>query len=372
MGDAAIDVVLNSIETVLNGESNLIYRHQIQHNSVVRPDQIERYKQLEILASVRGYWNTCEAEWYENAFGEDHYAWNANRFALVNLGIHTFTEGDFSRGDIFDKNRCNPLNPLFSLYGFVTHQQVNTDGSICQPPEWIAKQKISIERGLEMVTIEPAFAVSLEEYIGSVKPGKYADLIILSDDPLTMDPNEIINLKVWMTMVNGEVKYCADGQEAYCPAAGKTVVTFMPTIAPTTIPTVMKEEVPQTVQVKYDCDVKSTSPSHFNSQQFLLTNINWAAATEEQLNDFLEAIKFSIYVNDRQIQSSLDHGEIKPRADGQTYSVLAYFDVGKLQPGKYEIRTVLTFSKKIYDGYDFYGPGTKNPTVEGTCTVIIE
>ena len=217
MGDAAIEIVLNSIETALDGEPNALYRHQIQHNSQLRPDLIDRYVQLDVLASVRGAFNTCDAEEYVAMFGEDHYAWNANRFALAALDVHAYAEGDFGRGDFNDPTRANPLNPIRSLYGLVTHQQVRADGSVCEPPEWIARHKISVQRALEMLTIEPAYAVSMEEHIGSIKPGKFADLIILSDDPLKIDPDQLGDLSVWMTMVNGEAKYCAAGHKAICP-----------------------------------------------------------------------------------------------------------------------------------------------------------
>jgi predicted amidohydrolase YtcJ len=62
MGDRAIDTVLNAIEYALNGESNERYRHQSHHNSLVRPDQLRRYVDLDALASVRGYFNTCDQE----------------------------------------------------------------------------------------------------------------------------------------------------------------------------------------------------------------------------------------------------------------------------------------------------------------------
>ena len=217
MGDGTIDAILNALETVLGGESNAKYRHQIQHNSTLRPDQIERYAQMDILASVRGTFNTCDAAEYEAMFGEDYYEWAANRFALPARGIHAYAEGDFGRGDVYDVTVPRTLNPIMSLFGLVTHQQPRSDGSTCQPPEWISKHQISVERALEMLTIEPAYAVSMEEAIGSVEPGKYADLIILSGNPISIDPDSLKDLKVWMTMAAGKVEYCAPGQEVFCP-----------------------------------------------------------------------------------------------------------------------------------------------------------
>ncbi|MCK4637022.1 MAG: amidohydrolase family protein, partial [Methanomicrobia archaeon] len=58
---------------------------------------------------------------------------------------------------------------------------------------------------------------SQEDVIGTLEPGKYADLVILSGNPMAVDPNTIKDLEVWMTMVGGNVEYCAPGQEELCP-----------------------------------------------------------------------------------------------------------------------------------------------------------
>ena len=221
MGDAGLDVTLNAIERALDGRSNLEVRHQIQHSSELRPDQLDRYAELNILAQVPGYFNTCEADILEAMFPGDVETWNVNRFALPGLGVHTYYGSDANgRRDIHEIGVG--LDPRWSVYGFVTHQQFRDDMSVCTPPQWIAKYNYSIQQALEMMTIEPAYAVSMEEYIGSLKPGKYADLIILSDNPLTMAPDDLYQLNVWMTMMNGVQRYCAPGREAFCPASAQT------------------------------------------------------------------------------------------------------------------------------------------------------
>ena len=84
-------------------------------------------------------------------------------------------------------------------------------------PGWLAAKAITVEEALGIMTINGAYALFMEEKIGSLKPGKYADLVILSDNPLTIDPNDLINLEVWMTMVGGNVEYCSPGYEDLCP-----------------------------------------------------------------------------------------------------------------------------------------------------------
>ncbi len=212
MGDASATIALNAIETVLNGKPNSIYRHQIQHSSLLSPEQVQRYLQLNIITNVPGMFNTCDADTYLPIYGEDYYQWSVNRYNLIGLGAHVSAIGDWLGGDV------TLLNPFRRLYGLVSMAQWPIGGSVCQPPEWVAIHKTGVARALEMLTIEPAYAMSMENNIGSILSGKFADLIIISDNPLTVNPEQLIDLQVWMTMINGKVEYCAAGRQAYCPS----------------------------------------------------------------------------------------------------------------------------------------------------------
>lgn len=211
MGDQAIEVALNAIEYALDGRPNQDVRHQIQHSSVLRPDQLDRYISLDVLSSLRGYFNTCDQDSYEND-------WAANRYSLPGLGVHAYLEMDFGwTVDPADNFALRNTNPVMQLYGLVTHKQVLEDGTVCDPAPWLAKHVITIEQALRIVTIEPAYAVSQEDHLGSLEPGKFADMIILSENPLAINPDELKDLEVLMTMVGGTTEYCVPGQEVFCP-----------------------------------------------------------------------------------------------------------------------------------------------------------
>jgi predicted amidohydrolase YtcJ len=74
-----------------------------------------------------------------------------------------------------------------------------------------------VEEALRLMTINAAYALNLEQEVGSLEPGKYADLILLSDNPLTMPAADLHRLQIQMTMVGGETLFCDAAVTALCP-----------------------------------------------------------------------------------------------------------------------------------------------------------
>jgi predicted amidohydrolase YtcJ len=225
MGDLGIEATLDAIAFALNGQSNSIVRHQIQHSSLLEPDLLQRYVEEDTLASLRGHFNTCD----QDTYGGMHSA--VNRYALPGLGVHAYLETDAGwRIDPEDTTRSNTLNSMVQLYGLVTRQQLQSDGTGCIPDPWLTQHTITVEQALRVMTFEPAYAVSQEEYLGSLEPGKFADMIILDNNPLTLQPDNLKNNEVLMTMVGGQIEYCKTGQEVFCPSEESEVQTAATTI----------------------------------------------------------------------------------------------------------------------------------------------
>ena len=120
------------------------------------------------------------------------------------------------------------LNPLVNLHGLVTRTEVAGDtdhtkyaasrakalsdveaGTRCEPRESIAEDAITVEEALRSMTIGSAYALVQDEVIGSLKTGKFADLVILDADPREVDPNEISNISVLETWMGGRRVYAA-------------------------------------------------------------------------------------------------------------------------------------------------------------------
>ena len=67
--------------------------------------------------------------------------------------------------------------------------------------------KISVKQGLKSLTINAAWQIKMENKIGSIKPGKYADFVIIDQNPMIIDPRKIKDINVLQTIVNGNTIY---------------------------------------------------------------------------------------------------------------------------------------------------------------------
>ncbi|MFW9864343.1 MAG: amidohydrolase family protein, partial [Candidatus Thorarchaeota archaeon] len=81
------------------------------------------------------------------------------------------------------------------------------------PTDWMLNQTLGVEQALRLITINAAYGTFQEDVKGSIKVGKFADLVILSDNPLTVPENTLADIEVLMTMVGGVVEYAAPGQQ---------------------------------------------------------------------------------------------------------------------------------------------------------------
>jgi hypothetical protein len=117
------------------------------------------------------------------------------------------TDFTWNNYDEDDWSSSRNIRPFLHLWGLVTRKAIDENGTIHEPDPWVAEHEISVEMGLRMMTIEGAYAVKQEDYLGSLEIGKYSDLIVLTADPLTVDVNDIKDIEVMLTMVGGKIEY---------------------------------------------------------------------------------------------------------------------------------------------------------------------
>ena len=211
LGDRAIEAALDGIQSALNGSPNT-YRHRIEHNAILRPDLLPRYGEIGVVATIFGSYPSCNS--FENPspppYNEWEWAWDT--LLEANPGLHVAWHGD----DPY----IRPLSPILELYGLVTRNYADDDRkTVCKAVDWIADNTLSVEQALPMMTRESAYALFRDEEVGTLEPGKFADLIILSDNPMSENPDTLLDTYVLMTMVGGKMEWCAPGSEVLCPRA---------------------------------------------------------------------------------------------------------------------------------------------------------
>ena len=194
IGDRANSYVLDLYEKIKNENSPWDRRFRIEHAQHVRKEDILRFSELGVIASVQPYHCIDDGVWAEKRVGpgrvkETH---PYKSFLKNNIKVAFGTDWPVA-----------PLNPLLGIYAVVTRRTV--DGK--NPDGWLPEQKISVEDAIRCYTINAAYASFEENIKGSIEAGKLADFVVLSEDILTIDPEKIKDVMVEMTIFNGDIVY---------------------------------------------------------------------------------------------------------------------------------------------------------------------
>jgi len=147
-----------------------------------------------VIASVQPYHCIDDGVWAEKRIGPERIKTTHPYKSLIKSGAVVAFGTDWP---------VAPLNPLYGIYASVTRQTV--DGKY--PNGWIPEEKLSVEDAIKCYTLNAAYASFEEKIKGSIEIGKLADLVVLSDDILSIDPSDIKNVQVEKTIFNGEIVY---------------------------------------------------------------------------------------------------------------------------------------------------------------------
>ncbi|GAB4295615.1 MAG: amidohydrolase [Ignavibacteriaceae bacterium] len=194
IGDRANSYVLDLFEKAKNENPPWERRFRIEHAQHLRVQDIPRFGTIPVIASVQPYHCIDDGVWVERRIGKDRTKTTHAYKSLLDAGSIVAFGTDWP---------VAPLDPLLSIYAAVTRRTI--DGK--NPDGWLPEQKLSVEDAIKCYTINGAYASFEENEKGSIEKGKYADLIVLSDDILSIDPVKIKDVKVEMTVFNGNIIY---------------------------------------------------------------------------------------------------------------------------------------------------------------------
>jgi predicted amidohydrolase YtcJ len=208
LGDRAVDQAIDALNAVIDSPGNP-ERHRVEHALFMVDGQFSRFSEMGVNPVIFGYWPTCSEDGtgYTENWKHNIRRWRELVDANPSLIIAVKTDTPW----------MGPPSPLLELYSLTTLQEVAEDGSICKPAEWLADRTLTVREALPMLTINAAYMLFREDEVGSLEPGKLADVIVLSANPLDVELDDLKDISVWMTMIGGETEYCAQGFEAYCP-----------------------------------------------------------------------------------------------------------------------------------------------------------
>jgi predicted amidohydrolase YtcJ len=192
IGDRANKTILDLYQRLEDENGPADRRLRIEHAQHLRPEDISRFAQLHIIASVQPYHCIDDGRWAETRIGHQRAMTTYAFRSLLDAGTVLAFGSDWF---------VAPINPLAGIYAATTRRTL--DGK--NPNGWIPEQKISVKQAVHAYTVGSAYAESQDDTKGSLVPGKLADFTVLSDDIFHVDPVQIEHVRPVITVLGGEI-----------------------------------------------------------------------------------------------------------------------------------------------------------------------
>jgi len=193
IGDRANREVLDIYEKIFAANPDATdLRWRIEHAQHLHPDDVGRFAELDVVAAMQGVHATSDGPWLADRLGqlrmmETSYVWRD----VLDAGVVIANGTDVP---------VEHISPIASFYSSVSRRMNN--GEVLS-----GQHRMTREEALESYTINNAYAAFEEHLKGSLTPGKLADIVVLSQDIMTIPEDDIPATEVVYTIVGGEVRY---------------------------------------------------------------------------------------------------------------------------------------------------------------------
>jgi predicted amidohydrolase YtcJ len=168
-------------------------RHRIEHVQCIHPGDLLRLAQLEIIASMQPIHATSDMEMVDAYWGQERargaYAWRS----LLDSGARLIFGSDAP---------VEPFAPLVGIHAAVTRRRADGTPGV---DGWQGQERVTLAEAIDAYTCWPAYAAGEEGYRGSIAPGKVADLVLLSRNIFGVEPMEILETSVDLTVFDGRI-----------------------------------------------------------------------------------------------------------------------------------------------------------------------
>ncbi len=190
-GDAAIDLMLDGLEEAFQDLPNGDHRSVAIHAQLMRPDQLPRVKTLGVIPSYYAVHPFFWGDWHKLSFGEQRASYISPLADTLAMGIPVTIHND------------TPVVPpdMMRLVGIAVNRTTRS-GAVLGPA-----QRATVEQALQAITLTAAYQYFEESEKGSIAVGKRADLVVLEENPLVVEPERLYDLKVVSTFAKGQLIY---------------------------------------------------------------------------------------------------------------------------------------------------------------------
>jgi hypothetical protein len=194
IGDKANHIILGMYEEAGRQNGARDRRFRIEHAQHLRMDDIPRFGKLHVIASMQPYHSIDDGRWAEKRIGPERAKGTYAFRSLLDSGaVLAFGSG----WDVA------PMVPLLGIYAAATRRTL--DGK--HPEGWVPEQKITVAEAIRAYTMGSAYASFDDQIKGSIEPGKLADMVVVSEDILSIPAVEIEKVRVETTVFDGKVIY---------------------------------------------------------------------------------------------------------------------------------------------------------------------
>ncbi len=200
IGDRANRAILDFYQRVEKEDGPRDRRLRIEHAQHLTAPDIPRFAQLHVIASMQPYHAIDDGRWAQKRLGAEriHFAYDFR--SLLDSGAILAFGSDWP---------VAPMEPLMGIYAAVTRRTLDNRN----PDGWIPDQKITVAQAVHAYTVASAYAQFDEKIKGSLEPGKLADLVVLSRDIFHIDPVQIEDTHVDLTIFDGRIIYDASAPQ---------------------------------------------------------------------------------------------------------------------------------------------------------------
>jgi len=194
IGDQAVSLLLDLFEDMERAHGACDRRWRIEHAQHLAAGDFERFRRLNVIASVQPYHAVDDGRWAEQRIGAERLKTSYAYRTLLNHGVRLALGTDWY---------VAPLNPMLTLHAATT--RATLDGK--NPGGWLPEQKLTMTEAVFAYTMGSAYAEFQEKEKGSIARGKLADMVLLSDNIFRIDPAQVRDVKVDATIMGGKITY---------------------------------------------------------------------------------------------------------------------------------------------------------------------